>query len=133
MSNTHEHLEHAEHDSHFANDPFNQRVAVTMAIVAAILAGISMVGHRTHNMVLQLQGDAHRLSAEAATAEVEKANLFAWYQAKRQRQRQLEISADMGQLLPVTDEKASKDLVADWRKQAAKYNVSNEAKDNLPD
>src|SRR5215813_2921968 len=107
MSNTHEHLEHAEHAEHNASDPFNQRVAVSMAIVAAILAAISMVGHRTHNEVLQLQGDsnrllgdvnrvlgeANRIGTEAATAETEKSNLFAWYQSKRQRQAQLEIAA----------------------------------------
>jgi Domain of unknown function (DUF4337) len=133
MSNTHEHLEHAEHDSHFASDPFNQRVAVSMAIVAAILAGLSMVGHRTHNEVLQLQGDANRLRTEAATAEVEKSNLFAWYQAKRQRQAQLEISAEMAQLLPATEEAARKKTVEGWLAKAAEYKVSNEARDNLPD
>jgi hypothetical protein len=113
MANTHEHLEHAEHDAHNAIDPFNQRVAVSMAIVAAILAAISMVGHRTHNRVLQLQGDANRLlgdvnrvlgeanrvSTEAAAAEVEKSNLFAWYQAKRQRQAQYQSYPELAALL----------------------------------
>ena len=93
MENTHENLEQAEHAQHHASDPFNQRVAVTMAIVAALLAGISMVGHRTHNKVLLLQSDSNRFRTEAATAEVEKSNLFAWYQAKRLRQEQLKISA----------------------------------------
>src|SRR6476646_9458467 len=104
MANTNEHLEHAEHAEHHASDPFNQRVAVSMAIVAALLAGISMVGHRTHNKVLQLQGDSNRYRTEAATAEVEKSNLFAWYQSKRLRQSQFETSAATAELLPVTDE-----------------------------
>ena len=99
MANTHEHLEHAEHDAHHAADPFNQRVAVSMAIVAAILAAISMVGHRTHNKVLQLQGDANRLRTEAATAEVEKSNLFAWYQSKRLRQAQFQSYPELAALL----------------------------------
>ena len=103
MAETHEHLEHAEHDAHHALDPFNQRVAVSMAIVAAILAAISMVGHRTHNKVLQLQGDANRLRTEAATAEVEKSNLFAWYQAKRQRQEQLKFVATIEETMPGTE------------------------------
>jgi hypothetical protein len=180
MANTHEHLEHAEHAEHNSHDPFNQRVAVSMAIVAAILAAISMVGHRTHNKVLQLQGesnrllgdvnrvlgeanriggesnrilgdvnrvvgDANRLGTEAASAEVEKSNLFAWYQAKRLRQAQYETSAvmlDLGGNGPPSkdaDPDAKKraadraKAIADWKKKAAEYNVSNDKKDNLPD
>src|SRR5690349_7982327 len=65
MSNAHEHLEHAEHAGHAA-DPFDRRVAVSVAVVAALLAGISMLGHRKHNEVLQLQGDANRLTTQAS-------------------------------------------------------------------
>lgn len=131
MANTHEHLEHAEHASHHAADPFNQRVAVSMAIVAAILAAISMVGHRTHNKVLQLQGDANRLRTEAATAEVEKSNLFAWYQAKRQRQSVYQTSIAMTDVLTVKDEAKAKALMADWKKKADEYNDKNDP-DSLP-
>src|SRR3954467_6137855 len=106
MANTHEHLEHAEHAEHHASDPFNQRVAVSMAIVAACLAGISMVGHRTHNEVLQLLGDANRIRTEAATAEVEKSNLFAWYQSKRLREEQYKIAAKQTGFIPGTPDKA---------------------------
>jgi hypothetical protein len=140
MSNTHEHLEHAEHAEHLAHDPFNQRVAVSMAIVAALLAAISMVGHRTHNGVLQLQGDSNRFRTEAATAEVEKSNLFAWYQSKRLRQAQFQISAKSAELAPTTDDAARKKAVADWRAKAAEYDKSNKGEDssdaegnNLPD
>jgi hypothetical protein len=145
MANTHEHLEHAEHDAHHAADPFNQRVAVSMAIVAAILAAISMVGHRTHNKVLQLQGDANRLlgdvnrvigdanrvGTEAASAEVEKSNLFAWYQAKRLRQAQYQTSMAMAGLLSGTDEAKVKAAVADWKKKADEYNAPDDP-DSLP-
>lgn len=140
MANTHEHLEHAEHAEHHAHDPFNQRVAVSMAIVAALLAGISMVGHRTHNKVLQLQSDSNRFRTEAATAEVEKSNLFAWYQSKRQRQAQFENSADIASLMATTDEAARKKLVSGWKEKAAEYKKSNKGEDpknpegdNLPD
>ena len=147
MANTHEHLEHAEHNAH---DPFNQRVAVSMAIVAAILAGISMIGHRTHNMVLQLQGDSNRLRTEAATAEVEKSNLFAWYQAKKVRQSQYETIATTLERMPGievlskdADPEAKKKAAeradarakdaADMKQKAAEYYESNKDKDNLPD
>src|SRR5215207_5469630 len=125
MANTHEHLEHAEHAEHHASDPFNQRVAVSMAIVAALLAGVSMVGHRTHNKVLQLQGDSNRYRTEAATAEVEKSNLFAWYQSKRLRQAQFEMSAATLEHVVVKDEAASKKTVTGWKEKAAEYKKSN--------
>jgi hypothetical protein len=136
MSETHEHLEHAEHAEHNSHDPFNQRVAVSMAIVAALLAGISMMGHRTHNRVLQLQGDSNRYRTEAATAEVEKSNLYAWYQAKKVRQTQLETAATILRSLPVTRAVSDDPLVqtaADWQKKADEYNHHGTEDDNLPD
>lgn len=133
MSEPHEHLEHAEHAEHHRADPFNQRVAVSMAIVAACLAGISMDGHRTHTRVLQLQGDSNRLRTEAATAEVEMSNLFAWYQAKKLRQAQYEISATLVDLMPSAEAATRQKFAADWKKKAEDYNQHNEKKDNLPD
>jgi hypothetical protein len=133
MSEAHEHLEQAEHAEHHGSDPFNQRVAVSMAIVAACLAGISMIGHRTHNKVLELQGDSNRLRTEAATAEVEKSNLFAWYQAKKVRQAQYELSASMVALIPGGDSATQMKLSKDWKDKAEAYDKSNDKKDNLPD
>ncbi len=133
MANTHEHLEHAEHAGHHASDPFNQRVAVSMAIVAACLAGISMVGHRTHNEVLQLLGDANRLRTEAATAEVEKSNLFAWYQSKRMREEQYKIAAKQTAYIPgPADPLRTKDI-EDWTKSAKEMREANKDHDSLPE
>jgi hypothetical protein len=61
------------------------RVAMTMAIIAATLAAVSVTGHRKHNAVLQLQGDANRMLTEAAGLKVEASNTFARYQSKRAR------------------------------------------------
>ena len=136
MSEAHEHLEQAEqveHAEHHRSDPFNQRVAVSMAIVAACLAGISMIGHRTHNEVLQLQGDSNRLRTEAATAEVEMSNLFNWLQEKKGRQAQYEISARMIALQPNGDGDTQKKQIQEWKAKAEAYNQSNDKKDNLPD
>jgi hypothetical protein len=133
MANTHEHLEHAEHASHHATDPFNQRVAVTMAIVAACLAGISMIGHRTHNKVLQLLGEANRLRTEAATAEVEKSNLFAWYQSKRLREEQYKIAAKQTGFIPGTPDKSRTDAIEAWTKSAKEMREPNSDHDSLPE
>ena len=123
MAGTHEHLEHAEHAGHHAADPFDKRVAVTMAMIAAVLAGVALFGHRSHNAVLQLKGDANRYLTEASGAEVEKSNLFAWYQAKKARQSSAETSAALAELVAVDDKAARDKRVADWKAKAAEYDA----------
>src|SRR3954470_7534819 len=94
----HEHIEHAEHAGHGAPDPFTLRVAMTMALIAAVLAAISLVGHRKHNDNLRLIGEANRLRTEAAANKVEASNLFAWYQSKRLRVELAKTSVDYTEL-----------------------------------
>jgi hypothetical protein len=92
MESPHEHIEHAEHNAH-VQDPFDKRVAASIAVVAAVLAGISMLGHRKHNEVLQLQGESNRLQTEASIIQT-KANIdhthatdqWGFYQAKNIRE-----------------------------------------------
>ena len=77
MANTHEHLEHAEHAEHAAHNPFDRRVAVSVAMVATVLAGISMLGHRKHNEVLQLTTEAniHHTQATDTWGEYQAVNV----------------------------------------------------------
>src|SRR5450755_3059947 len=66
MSHGPEHqIEHAEHAVHAAGDSFNRQVTMSIAIVAAILACVTMLGHRAHNETLRLQGEALRLQGES--------------------------------------------------------------------
>lgn len=92
MSNTHEHLEQAEHAEHYAADPFNQRVAVSIAVVAALLAGLSMLGHRKHNEVLQLQGEVNRLTTEASILHTRATDKWGEYQAVNVRDHGYEFT-----------------------------------------
>jgi hypothetical protein len=94
MSNAHEHLEHAEHAGHAA-DPFDRRVAVSVAVVAALLAGISMLGHRKHNEVLQLQGDANRLTTQASILHTQATDKWGEYQAVNVRDHGYEFSGKL--------------------------------------
>jgi hypothetical protein len=94
MSNAHEHLEHAEHAGHAA-DPFDRRVAVSVAVVAALLAGISMLGHRKHNEVLQIQGDANRLTTEASILHTQATDKWGEYQAVNVRDHGYEFSGKL--------------------------------------
>lgn len=91
----HEHVEHAEHDAHHAANPFDRRVAVSVAVVAAVLAGLSMLGHRKHNEVLQLLGDANRLTAEAGIGNTQASNAWAEYQAVNVRDHGYEFAGDL--------------------------------------
>jgi hypothetical protein len=91
----HEHIEHAEHDAHHAENPFDRRVAVSVAVVAALLAGLSMLGHRKHNEVLQLFGEANRLTAEAGIGNTQASNAWAEYQAVNVRDHGYEFAADL--------------------------------------
>src|SRR5262245_51095846 len=122
MSGTHEHLQQAEHAQH-ASSYFERKVAMTIAVIAAALAGVSVLGHRAHNDVLSLQADPNRLRTEAAAARVESSNQFAWYQAKRQRQAQAEAFLRMSAVLHDTPGKegARKEAEGKWAKEFAKY------------
>ena len=104
MSEIHEHLEHAEHSAHggHGSDPFMAKVGMTMALIAALLAAVAMFGHRAHNMVLQLQGDANRLLAEAAGYKVESSNTFGRYQSKKGRMEEQERAITFSKLFPIT-------------------------------
>jgi len=87
MAELHEQLEEAEHAAHGGHgaDPFMNRVGMTMALIAAGLATVALVGHRKHNGVLQLQGDANRLLTESAALKVESSNTFSRFQSKKGR------------------------------------------------
>jgi hypothetical protein len=120
MAEIHEHLEHAEHSAH-SMDPFDKRVALSVAIVAALLAGISMLGHRKHNEVLQLQGESNRLQTEASIIQT-KANIdhthatdqWGFYQAKNIREQM--YRANLGLLDTVTKDPTKSKEADDLRK-----------------
>lgn len=113
MSHTHEHLEHAEHAQHAAHSGFDRRVAMSIALIAAILAGVSVLAHRTHNDVLRLQN-------ESAVKEVNASNGFAWYQATRVRQQAMEINRD-SVMLTAPDGPARTTLIQNWEKKITEY------------
>ncbi|WP_157369802.1 DUF4337 domain-containing protein [Zavarzinella formosa] len=118
MSSTHEHLEQAEHAQHATHSKFDKRVAISIAMVAAVLATVSMIAHRTHNDVLRLQN-------EASVKEVNASNGYAWYQATRVRQLTLEINRDALDLQPAPTDPAAaqkrEKLVAGWNAKIDEY------------
>jgi hypothetical protein len=113
---TEHHVEEAEHAQHAAHHPFDRRVAMTMAIVAAALACVTLLSHRAHNEVLQDQ----ILAADRIT---EAADQWAYYQAKKNREYMYD--ADAALLADVAKDPAASDKAAgqikDWKEGAAKY------------
>ena len=77
MEATDELKEHAEH----AREPFDKRVATTMAIIAAVLALVSVYGHIATTEELLLQQKA--------------SDQWAFYQAKSIRRYESEIARDV--------------------------------------
>jgi hypothetical protein len=70
------HIEHAEHAAHAAHSSgYDKRVTISIAIIAAVLACVTMLGHRAHNATLQKQTLAARQSTEAS-------NKWNYYQTK---------------------------------------------------
>jgi hypothetical protein len=123
-------LEHAEHTQHHAHDPFDRRVAMSMAIIAAVLAGVTLLSHRGHTETLKLQAEANSIETEAASLQTlanvhhtQASDQWAFYQAKNIRSHEFQSYLRMIKFLakePGTDnerEAAQKF----WAAQVEKY------------
>lgn len=113
------HLEHAEHAKHAVHDPFDRRVAMTIAIVAAVLACVTMLSHREHNTTLRLQTQVDIQHTKAA-------NEWNYYQAKKNRQYLYEACTDL-LLVTAKDPNEPKartkaaEFVNQWTEKVKKY------------
>lgn len=77
-SHTEHHLEHATHDHGHGAHGFEKKVAMTIAIIAAVLAGTTTLSHRGHTDVLRYQTAANVLTTKESDA-------WSYYQAKNIR------------------------------------------------
>ena len=110
------------HEPHSGHEelPFMIPVAVTLSILAVLVAIATLLGHRAATEVL--------LSQTKATDQ------WAYYQAKNMRQREMQGVADMlGTLAPVDKEKAEA-LRERYLKEVERYDkdkgqISQQAKD----
>jgi hypothetical protein len=100
MSVNEELNEGAEH----AKEPFDRKVAVTMAVVAALLAIVSVLGHIFSN--------------EELLAQQKASDQWAFYQAKDIRRYDSEIAVD---LLKAAQSPAAQENVKHYSDNAAKY------------
>ena len=136
-------LEEADHAAHASHDDFNKRVTMSIAIVAAVLACVTMLGHRAHNDTLLLQGEALRLQGDAlriqgealqmqTVASIEStnaANKWAYYQTKNLFHLESRIVVDLLKVLAPkgADDEELKKVRASYQKNVDKY------EDKLPE
>jgi Domain of unknown function (DUF4337) len=117
---TEHHLEEAHHAEHASHDDFNKRVAMTMAIIAACLAFVTLLSHRAHNQTLQYQLKANIKRTEAS-------DRWAQYQAKNIRKNEYEALSEMLAVLPVKpgQETACEELREQFTKQVKRYTTTS--------
>jgi hypothetical protein len=123
MPHTEHHLEHAEHAQHAAHDPLDRKVAITMAIVAALLAVVAMLSHRGHTETL-------RLTTQANIKHTESSDLWAFFQATNIRSHEYKALIGMSEWLPTkpgADKKQQK-FVKKLRDKVGEYEGKKEAK-----
>jgi hypothetical protein len=101
-----------------SKDKFGLRVAWAMAIISAILGGITLLSHRAHTLSI-------RLSAEANILHTKSNDMWNWYQAKKYRLHQYEMNKIL--FTGLAKDKDSNDEVIrvtrDWSDLIAKYQV----------
>jgi len=96
-----------EHAEHAKGDPKLAPVSVTMAILAVLVAVVTLAGHRAHTEEVVLQAKA--------------ADQWAFYQSKNLR-RHLDIFFDdLTSVQPTTDKEALAELRDQYSKEATSY------------
>jgi cell division protein FtsN len=113
---THHNLEQAEHSQHAAHNAFDRSVAMTMAIIAAVLAFVTMMSHRSHTETLRLQSASNVMHTKAS-------DQWNYYQAKNIRFHEYTAFGELQAILAKdrAQDARREQTAARWREQAAKY------------
>ncbi len=101
LNELHEHAEHAREHPDLAP------VTLTMAMLAVLVAAVSLLGHRTHTEEIILQ---NKVTDE-----------WAYYQAKNIRRHTDELFADMTTVIATKDGEAAAKLQEKYRAEADRY------------
>src|SRR5690242_13516738 len=123
----HEALEHAEHSHHAAHEGhgFTTIVAMSMAIIAALLAVVTLLSHRAHNDTVVFQ-------ARSNVNHTKSSDQWAFYQAKKIRKSEYEAYCKLLAVVARDDKAADAEkLIGEWQGQIKKYD--SDGKDELKD
>ena len=110
------HLEEAEQAQHAVHNPFDRRVAMTIAIVAAALACVTMLGHREHN-------DTLRLQTEADIHHTQAADKWAEFQANNIRDHAYQANLELLRVIPKDRSSAAarQEVENNWQQKVGEY------------
>jgi hypothetical protein len=101
LSELQEHAEHAKHD------PTLVPVTLTMAILAVLVAVVTLVGHRAHT--------------EEVVLQAKSSDQWAFYQAKNIRRHTDELFTDLTSVQATTDAPALAKLRDKYSQEASRY------------
>jgi hypothetical protein len=101
LQELHEEAEHAKHD------PRMTPVSLTMAVLAVVVAGVSLLGHRSHTEEVILQDKA--------------SDQWAFYQAKNIRRHTDELFADLTSVVAAKDAAQAGQLHDKYLAEATRY------------
>lgn len=119
------HIEHAEHATHASHDPFDRRVTISIAIVAAVLACVTMLGHRAHNETLRLQGEALQMQSDGGIKHSLAANKWAQFQAQNNRSHMYKAFGELATGTAGDGKSSERDkAMARWKQQVDKYEAN---------
>jgi Domain of unknown function (DUF4337) len=107
LQELHEHAEHARHD------PSAAPVSLTMAVLAVVVATVSLLGHRTHTEEVVLQNKA--------------SDQWAYFQAKSIRRHADQMFVDLSSLMTAKEGADAAGLREKYSEEAKRY--SDEQKD----
>ena len=96
-----------EHAEHAKENPALAPISVTMAILAVMVAVVTLLGHRAHTEEVVLQAKA--------------SDQWAYYQAKNIRRHEDEIVNDVTAVQPTTDAAALTKLREKYSGEATRY------------
>jgi len=102
-----------EHAEHAKEHPALAPVSVTMAILAVLVAVVTLLGHRAHT--------------EEVVLQAKSSDQWAYYQAKNIRRHEDEIFADVTSVQPNTDAAALAKLREKYSSEAARYSNDQKA------
>lgn len=109
-----------EHAEHAKEDPTLAPVSVTMAILAVLVAVVTLLGHRAHT--------------EEVVQQAKASDQWAYYQAKNIRRHEDEIVVDQTSVQAATDPAALSKLREKYSEEASRYKddrdeIQNKAKE----
>jgi Domain of unknown function (DUF4337) len=96
-----------EHHEHAANDQPLRPIAFAMSVLAVLVAVVTLLGHRA--------------STESVLAQARASDQWNEYQAKRIRQHEAGLTADLLSTLPLSDKAAADDLKAKYQKNIVQW------------